>query len=52
MSTTKEIVSVYTGKESVIDLLFTLLSGDRLYAEKIQRFAENLAEQMEVADHV
>lgn len=52
MSTTKEIVSVYAEKGSVTDILFALLSGNRSYTERIQNLAENLAEQMEVADHV
>ena len=48
MQITKEIISIFSEKEHVADLLFTILSTDNSYTEKLHRIAEDIAKQAEV----
>ena len=50
MTVTKEILSVFSGKEPAIDLLSSLLLNSDAFADEIRKIAESTADRERRAD--
>lgn len=48
LKVTKEISSIFLEKEPTIELLLAILSSNNLYADELQKIAEDIANQTEV----
>ena len=49
MPATKEILSIYSENEAVTDLLLNILLSNNSFAEKLQKVAKDVANEVEVA---
>ncbi len=49
MSATKEILSIYSENKATADLLFNILLSNNSFAEKLQKVAKDVANEVEVA---
>lgn len=50
MSSTKEILSIYSENEAVTDLLLNILLSNNSFTEKLQEIAKDVAIEAEVTD--
>ena len=49
MSATKEILSIYLENKAAADLLINILLSNNSFAEKLQKVAKDVANEVEVA---